>query len=62
MGAPIHCVDQTGTAFAAGLVNYASAEIEKIKGHKTQEIAVILGHKDYDEVIHRDNLVILPQN
>jgi len=62
VGAPIHCVDQTGTAFAAGLVNYASAEIEKIKGHKTQEIAVILGHKDYDEVIHRDNLVILPQS
>lgn len=61
VGAPVHCVDQAGTVFAAGLVNYASADIEKIKGCKTQELASILGHKDYDEVIHRDNLVILPQ-
>ncbi len=61
VGAPVRCLDQTGKAFAAGLVNYASVDIAKIKGCKTQEIANILGHKDYDEVIHRDNLVILPR-
>lgn len=59
MGSPVRCADLNGNFFAAGLVNYASLEIEKIKGRKTREIETILGHKDYDEVIHRDNLVIL---
>jgi len=34
-------------------------ELEKIKGHKSSEIEGILGEKTYDEVIHRDDLVIL---
>lgn len=62
VGAPVQCVDQAGRAFAAGLVNYASGDIDKIKGSKTQEIVTVLGHKDYDEVIHRDNLVVLPKS
>jgi glutamate 5-kinase len=33
--------------------------MERIKGLKTTQIQSRLGHKDYDEVIHRDNLVIL---
>ena len=41
-----------------GISNYSSYEIEKIMGHKTEEINSILGYKDYDEVIHRDNMVI----
>lgn len=48
----------SGGEFARGIVNYASWEIEKIKGKNTSEILGILGHKDYDEVIHRDNLAI----
>ncbi len=44
---------------ARGLTYYSEAEIEKIKGKKSQEIEKILGRRDYDEVIHRDNLVIL---
>lgn len=44
--------------FARGIVNYSSREIELIKGKKTGEIVSILGHKDYDEVIHRDNLCL----
>lgn len=48
-----------GTVFARGLTNYASEEIEKIKGQSTSHIAKILGYKLYDEVIHRDNMVIL---
>ncbi|MBC7341713.1 MAG: glutamate 5-kinase [Clostridia bacterium] len=44
--------------FARGIVNYSSREIGLIKGKKTSEIASILGHKDYDEVIHRDNLCL----
>lgn len=59
VGAPVHCLDRTGTVIAAGLSNYTAADIERIKGRKTQEIVDILGHKDADEVIHRDNLVVL---
>lgn len=47
-----------GSEFARGIVNYSSAEIKKIMGKNTQEIVSILGHKDYDEVIHRDNLSV----
>lgn len=41
-----------------GFVNYSSEEIYKIKGAKTTDIVNILGHKDYDEVIHRNNLAL----
>ncbi|HCJ67620.1 MAG TPA: glutamate 5-kinase [Elusimicrobia bacterium] len=44
---------------ARGLTYYSAEEIEKIKGKRSQEIEKILKHKDYDEVIHRDNLVLL---
>ena len=57
-GAPVHCVDREGALLAAGLANYPAADIERIRGRKTAEIADILGHKDHDEVIHRDNLVL----
>ena len=44
---------------ARGLVNYSSAEVAKIKQIKSDGIKNVLGVKSYDEVIHRDNLVIL---
>lgn len=47
------------TPFARGLTNYSSAEIARILGCHTSDIAARLGRKDYDEVVHRDNLVIL---
>jgi len=58
-GDAVTCVDPEGHEVAKGLVNYSSADANKIKGAKTGDLATILGHKDYDEVIHRDNLVIL---
>jgi glutamate 5-kinase len=42
-----------------GLVNYSAAEIRKIMGLRSGEIKSKLGDKPYDEVIHRDNLVIV---
>jgi glutamate 5-kinase len=60
-GAPVQLVDPEGQTFAMGLTNFSSRDINRIKGKKTQEIAQTLGHKDYDEVIHRDNLVIFPE-
>jgi len=49
----------SGDEVARGLSNYSSGELDRIKGHKTSEIESILGRKEFDEVIHRDNLVIL---
>jgi glutamate 5-kinase len=55
----VTCVDRHDIAFARGLVKYSSADLDLIKGLKTSQIESVLGHKDYDEVIHRDDLVIL---
>jgi len=51
--------DPTGREFARGLINYPAAEIRTIAGHGKEQIAELLGHRPYDEVIHRDNLVVL---
>ncbi len=59
LGDMVTVVDGDGDEVARGLVSFSSDEIEKIKGKKTSEIGKILGHNDYDEVIHRDNLVIV---
>ncbi|WP_417917058.1 glutamate 5-kinase [Candidatus Electronema sp. JC] len=59
VGAPVHCRCPDGRVVAAGLVNYAAADIDKIKGCKTCDLAGILGFRDSDEIIHRDNLVLL---
>ncbi len=59
VGDPVSCLDPRGRELARGLVNYHAWEIDKIKGRKTAEIEKILGYKYYDEVIHRDDLVIL---
>lgn len=58
-GSPVHCLDPEGNAIASGLSNYAAAPLHRIIGKKTSEIEPILGYKDSDEVIHRDNLVLL---
>jgi glutamate 5-kinase len=48
-----------GRDFARGLVNFDASELRKIQGAKTREIEQRLGYKSFDEVIHRDNLVVL---
>lgn len=45
-----------GREIARGMVNYSSEEIKLIAGKKSTEIEKILDGKDYDEVIHRNNL------
>jgi glutamate 5-kinase len=57
-GDPVVCIDQNGTTIAKGLVNFDAEDMRKIMGLKTSQIAAAIGHKDYDEVIHRDNLVV----
>ncbi|MDD2321352.1 MAG: glutamate 5-kinase [Geobacteraceae bacterium] len=48
-----------GTEFARGIVDYSRQEIEKILGCKSRDIEKLLGYRYGDEIIHRDNLVIL---
>jgi glutamate 5-kinase len=45
--------------FARGITDYSHQEIAKILGHKSREIEKILGYRYSDEIVHRDNLVIL---
>jgi glutamate 5-kinase len=59
IGDCVACVDPKGNVFARGLTKYSSADLDRIKGLKTSQIESVLGRKDYDEVIHRDDLVIL---
>lgn len=58
-GSTVSVKDAQGHEMARGLVHYGSEELEKIKGCRSGEIEELLGHKNFDEVIHRDDLVIL---
>ncbi|HSA62742.1 MAG TPA: glutamate 5-kinase [Nitrospiraceae bacterium] len=58
-GDPVSCLDADGKEFAKGLVNFSSDLLGRMKGLKTQEIQRQIGPQEYEEVIHRDNLVIL---
>jgi glutamate 5-kinase len=58
-GECVRCLDPEGREFARGLVNYSDSELRKILGVHTREIESRLGYKVADEVIHRDDLVIL---
>ena len=58
VGDPVACVDSKGMILAKGLVHFDAADIRSILGLKTSQIKAVLGHRNYDEVIHRDNLVI----
>ena len=57
-GELVSCVGSDGTEIARGLVNYNSDEAERIKGQSTESISEILGYREDDELIHRDNLVV----
>jgi glutamate 5-kinase len=50
-----------GEAFARGLVRYSSAQLRQIQGQASQKIAAILGFSMGDEVVHRDDLVLLAE-
>lgn len=59
VGAPVQCRTRNNEVIAAGLTNYSSEDIERIKGCQSNKVKDILGFCDSDEVIHRDNLVVL---
>ncbi len=47
-----------GRVLARGLAGYSAADAERIRGHRTPDIEAILGYRDRDELIHRDDLVM----
>lgn len=49
----------SGQEIARGLSNYDAGELQRIQGLRTAEIADVLGHRPYDEVVHRDNMVLV---
>jgi len=57
-GAPVSIATLSNEVLGTGLVNYSSSDIGLIKGLKTSQIESCLGGKHYDEVVHKDNLVI----
>jgi glutamate 5-kinase len=59
IGDPVGCVDANGAEIARGLVAYTSEAIARIAGLATPRIPEVLGYSNGDEVIHRDDLVLL---
>jgi glutamate 5-kinase len=58
-GDVVSLLDAEEREFGRGLVNYSRDDVERIKGLRSHQIAAVLGQKPYDEVVHRDNLVVL---
>jgi glutamate 5-kinase len=58
-GAVVSLCDPAGIEFARGLTNYSSADARRVLGLRTEQIAEIFGTLPYEEIVHRDNLVVI---
>ena len=58
-GDPVRVIDEAGAEFARGLCAFDADEVERIAGKRSSEIAALLGYASVEEVIHRDDLVLL---
>ena len=58
-GDTIQVLNVMGREVARGIVNYQSDELTRLRGHQSTEIETILGYTYGDEVIHRNNLILL---
>jgi len=59
IGDSVTCVNGEGEAVARGLAGYSSEDVARLAGQATKEITRVLGYSNGDEVIHRDDLVLL---
>ena len=57
----VDIVDCNNDLIARGIANYSSDEIRLIKGLNSSEIETVLHYKDYDEVVHANNLVLVKE-
>jgi glutamate 5-kinase len=58
-GDVVSICDPDGVEFARGLTNYPAAAVDKVRGVRTEQIREVLGTCPYEEVVHRDNLVVI---
>jgi glutamate 5-kinase len=58
-GDAVRIVTRDGREIARGLTAYDAADSRRIMGHKSREIEALLGYRGRDEMIHRDDLVVL---
>ncbi len=57
-GDVVALLDGQGVEFARGLTNYRAADVRRVGGLKSDQIAGALGHCPYTEIVHRDNMVV----
>ncbi|PKM43207.1 MAG: glutamate 5-kinase [Gammaproteobacteria bacterium HGW-Gammaproteobacteria-1] len=58
-GEMVSCIDEQGREVARGLVNYSAEETAKLMGQPTSRIQELIGYVDEEELIHRDNLILV---
>lgn len=58
-GEMVSCVDEQGREVARGLVNYSADETARLMGQPTSRIQDLIGYVDEEELIHRDNLILV---
>ena len=58
----VSLLDPDGVEFGRGLVNYPAADVLKVAGRRSTEIPALLGYKVADEIIHRDNFVLMKRS
>ena len=59
IGERVDLLDGSGAAFAVGLVSYPASEIQRMKGRQSEEFKKVLGYKYVEEIVHREDLVLL---
>ena len=59
MGARVDVQDEAGRTFAVGLTSYSAQEVRRMKGRKRGQFEEVLGYKYVDEIIDRDDMVLL---
>lgn len=57
-GVVVEVLDKDGRIVGTGITNYASDELRHLVGVRSDQIESLIGYKDYDEVIHVDNMII----
>jgi glutamate 5-kinase len=55
----VHIVSAAGVVLAKGLSNYPAEQVRQIQGKKSADVRKLFQDNAYDEVVHRDNMVLL---
>jgi len=61
-GDAVSIADRRGRVFARGIARWGSEQVDRGKGKRSAEVRTLLGPETPDEVVHRDDLTILPQS